>query len=445
MTARSSFNKFYDSRVFRIVRTQWLLFGFSLAMILGRFFPNFASYGGTIRSEYSIGYGAVAFIFFSSGLSISTRKLIAAIYNWRAHFESLFMSFLVTSAIVYGLCCLIKASPHEDIDDWMLVGLIMTGTCPTTIATNVTMTMNADGNELLAICQVFIGNLLGAFITPALGQLYTTSGPFKFGNPANGSSVKLLYAKVLKKLGLSVFLPLIVGQVLQNMFRKRVAWLVRTFRFKKLSSLALWLIIFSSMSTIFEQKVFNAVSKISIIFLVFFNLGLAILFLVISYCLARPWPIKKCFQKKPDESSAKSYKFWYHFLTPFYFNRRDTVAMIFCGGAKTAALGVSLITSQYGEQFENVGKLLLPLIIYPIEQILVASILVSPLKRWCYVEKESAEDSEDFPSDDIEHYSPHDTVSSAENHTLHSVTLPPGHPPDFFYPDNMDAQTLHMK
>ena len=162
---------------------QW--FSFSWGFIaLAHSYPEFAKQGGTIRAEYSIGYGAVAVIFLISGLSMSTKQLLVNVANWRAHFTVLSMSFLVTSAIIYGIALGIKASHNGQIDDWLLIGLIVTHACPTTVSSNVVMTKQAHGNDILTLCEVFIGNVLGAFITPALLQMYMR-GTWEIGNPSH--------------------------------------------------------------------------------------------------------------------------------------------------------------------------------------------------------------------------------------------------------------------
>lgn len=62
-----------------------------------------AAHGGTIRSEYSILYGAVAFIFLISGLQLAPQKLKKNVTNWRLHVIVQGISFVVIPAIVLGM------------------------------------------------------------------------------------------------------------------------------------------------------------------------------------------------------------------------------------------------------------------------------------------------------------------------------------------------------
>ncbi|KAH3661795.1 hypothetical protein OGAPHI_005973 [Ogataea philodendri] len=372
------------------LKSYWFFITLAIFVVIARFAPNFARHGGLIRAEYTIGYAAVAVIFFGSGLSMGTKQLMVNMANWRAHFTVLVLQFLITPAIMYGFCCAIKAANNSKISNWMLVGLIVTTSCPTTVASNVVMTRQADGNELLTLCEVFIGNLLGAFITPALSQMFLT-GTWAFGNPANGSSIQRVYRDVMQQIGCSVFVPIFVGQVIQNVFPKQTKWFLTTFRFNKVGSFMLLLVMFSSFSTAFYQHAFTAVSHESIILVCFFNVGIYLLFTVICFLLSRPFLLRKL----PEPTNRGVYYYFYKTVAPFYLSRPDTVSMMLCGAAKTAALGVSLVTAQYGNDFSHLGELLVPLVLYQSEQVLCAGLLTKLMKKWIHAEDKEKDSSAD--------------------------------------------------
>lgn len=392
---KRTFKSVWTHPVTEYLKGQWFFYCLAIFIVIARFAPNFAADGGLIKGEYSIGYGAVAWIFLQSGLSMKTSRLMANMGNWRAHLTILLISFLITSSIVYGFCCAVKVANDSNIDDWVLIGLILTATCPTTVASNVIMTTNAGGNDLLCVCEVFIGNLLGAFVTPALVQMFTREGPFKFGNPATGDGVGALYGRVMKQVGLSVFVPLFVGQVIQNFLPKPTGIYLGFLKkyHLKIGSYMLLLIMFSSFSTAFKQHAFTSVSHLCIIFLCFFNFGIYLFFTGICYILARPFFIIKLFPVEPVKGeSSRLYYYSYKLLRPFYYNKKDTVCIMFCGAAKTAALGVSLVTSQYGNDKSHLGKLLVPLVLYQSEQVITASWFVPFFKRWCQDEQDEEQE-----------------------------------------------------
>lgn len=378
--------KIWNHPIVTYLKTQWFTFCLAIFIVIARFAPNFAANGGLIKAQYTIGYGAVAWIFLQSGISMKTSKLLVNMGNWRAHLVIFIMSFLITSSIIYGFCCAIKASNNHNIDEWVLVGLLVTATCPTTVASNVVLTTNAGGNELLSVCEVFLGNTLGAFITPALVQMYTRSGPFQFGNPAGAQGIAALYGRVMKQVGLTVFLPLLVGQLIQNFLPKiSEAYLNFLKRYHiKIGTIMLLLVMFSSFSTAFKQGAFTSVPHVCIIFLCFFNFGVYVFFTGICFVFARPFFIPMLFPTEPIYGeSSKTYYYSYKIFKPFYYCKRDSICIMFCGASKTAALGVSLITSQYANDNDNLGKLLVPLVLYQSQQVITASLFVPLLKKWC--------------------------------------------------------------
>lgn len=386
--------KVWNHPITQFIAGKWFFICLAIFIVIARFAPNFARNGGLIKGQYSIGYGCVAWIFLGSGLSMKTSKIMANMANWRAHLVIFLLSFLITSSIIFGFCTAIKVSNDKNIDDWVLIGLIMTASCPTTVASNVIMTAQAGGNDLLCICEVFLGNLFGGFITPAVAQMYTRGSNFAFGNPANGNSMSALYARVMKQVGLSVFVPLFVGQLLQN-FAPKLTKMYLDFLKRyhlKIGSYMLLLIMFSSFSTAFYQKSFTSVSHLTIVFVCFFNLGCYLLFTLMSFIVARPWFIIKLLPYEPiPGESTKMYTWCYKIFRPFYYCKRDAICIMYCGPAKTAALGVSLITTQYGENKSHLGKLLVPLVLYQGIQVLTGSVFVPLFRRWANDEIEEYE------------------------------------------------------
>lgn len=382
--------------VVQFLLDQWFFCLLGVFVGLAYKFPNFARQGGLLKAQYTISYGAVAIIFLISGLSMTTRDLLHNILHWRAHFTVLSCSFLITSAIIYGIALGIKASGDRQIDDWLLVGLIVTHACPTTVSSNVVMTKAAHGNDILTTCEVVIGNLLGAFVTPALVQMYMT-GTWDFGNPrhqAANKSIQLLYRDVMKQVGLSVFVPLFVGQVVQNLFFDKVKWALKTFRLNKVGLFMLLLIMFQSFLTAFYQHAFTLVSHALIIFIVFFNIGIYLFFTAFVYLYLRPRWLLMLYAREPGPESLRVYSWGYHFFRPFYYSRRDTVAIMLCGPAKTAALGVLLVLLQYGSSNPKLGVLLVPLVLYQAEQVMTAQLLVKLMKRWIEAEHTETKDEE---------------------------------------------------
>jgi sodium/bile acid cotransporter 7 len=223
---------------------QWLLIGICVACVLGYFFPNVAKSGGIIRAEFSILYGAVAVIFLVSGLSIPRDKLTTHALNWRLHVVVQGTSFLFVPALLVTIVHAILAGDKtESIDRSVLAGYILTACIPTTIASNVAMTTAAGGDQAAALVEVVVANFLGPFITPAwTSVLLPRTADFDVWRDSTGGLTSI-YASVFEHLGLALFLPLIVGQIIRWTFPDQTAWVLDKFYLRKVSTVCLLLII----------------------------------------------------------------------------------------------------------------------------------------------------------------------------------------------------------
>lgn len=124
------------------------------------------------------------------------------------------------------------------------------------------------------------------------------------------------------------------------------------------------------------------------------------LFTVICYAMARPRWLLWILSKEPDETTSKFYNFSYKLLRPFYHDREESVSILLCGGAKTAALGVTLISSQYGDHNPHLGELLVPLVLYQGTQVLAAGFMTGLMKKWIhngptYLKKKAEKEEEE--------------------------------------------------
>lgn len=156
---------------------------------------------------------------------------------------------------------------------------------------------------------------IGIFISPLLVD--TFQEPLIEATPENETAQaggRVDFVSVLKQLGLTVLVPLVIGQIIQIMFTEKVAEIKVKWRLSDVSSVALLLMVYSVFCDAFYNRSFDAVSATDIIAVVIINAGLYILFSLLSLFLANiPFP-----------SSIKA-PGWVERLR---YSREDTVAVM---------------------------------------------------------------------------------------------------------------------
>ncbi|KAL2851593.1 putative sodium bile acid cotransporter [Aspergillus pseudoustus] len=380
-------------RIAKIIIAQWLIIGIGIACLLAYLFPNVAKHGGIIRSEYSVLYGAVAVVFLISGLSIPQEKLIRQLFNWRLHLLVQVTSFLFVPAVVLAVVHAILAGDKDArIDRAVLAGYIFTACIPTTIASNVVMTRSAGGDDAAALAEVLIANLLGPFVTAGWTvTLLPKSKEFDVWRDGDGD-LTAMYRDVFKQLGLAVLLPLAVGQLVRYLWSKQTALIMQKYKIAKIGSACLLLMIWTTFSSCFATGALQGLTTESIIFVTLFNIALYVFLTIICFALSRP----------PQGLCRITFGRWQVFkqIPPV-----ETIAVCFCGPAKSTALGIPLLYAMWTpvDLFLK-AKTSVPVLLYTTEQMFVAHFFVHAFRWWTRRlekrrewEEEAAEDRQYAP------------------------------------------------
>jgi sodium/bile acid cotransporter 7 len=155
-----------------------------------------------------VSYTCVSIIFFLTGCTLKTRTLLENYSRWKLNLFVQAQSFLMTSAIMFGVVSACATNPNF-MDPGILLGLLMTGCLTTTISSNVVMTGRAHGNQPLTVVSSTVGSFLGPFLSPALFAMYTSTGAwYTKVLPFDSNGYGQLYRRVFKQLGLSIFVPM---------------------------------------------------------------------------------------------------------------------------------------------------------------------------------------------------------------------------------------------
>ncbi|KAL2829147.1 putative sodium bile acid cotransporter [Aspergillus cavernicola] len=359
-------------RIALFILNQWLIIGIGIACLLAYFFPNVAKHGGIIRSEYSILYGAVAIVFLISGLSIPQEKLVRQLFNWRLHALVQITSFLFIPALILAVIhAILAGDKYARIDRAVLAGYIFTACIPTTIASNVVMTRSAGGDDAAALAEVLIANLLGPFVTAGWTvTLLPDSEEFDVWRDQDGD-LTAMYRDVFKQLGLAVLLPLAVGQVVRFLWSERTASVIQKYKIAKIGTVCLLLMIWVTFSSCFATRALQDLSTESIIFIALFNLALYVFLTAVCFFLSRP----------PESLHRRTKVGRWHVLRPM--SPEETIAVCFCGPAKSTALGIPLLYAMWTpvDLFVK-AKTSVPVLLYTTEQLFVAHFFVHAFRWW---------------------------------------------------------------
>ncbi|QDS70840.1 hypothetical protein FKW77_005166 [Venturia effusa] len=347
-------------RVIRFIQDQWFLIALGILIAI-------ASQHQVPREQQKlkttiVSYVCVSIIFLITGCTIKTQVLVDNCKRWKVHLFVQLQCFFVFSLIMFGVVSAAAMNRHF-MDPGLLCGMLLTGCVATTISSNVVMTGQAHGTQALTVVESTLGNFLGPFLTPLLFKAYLSNGAwYTKVLPHETGGYAALYQRVFKQLGLSVFIPMAVGQVIQYLFPGPTRTVCAKYKASKLGSLALLIIIWQTYDQAFSSRTLKVLPASNVAFLVFMSIGLFSLMLVVSVVSAR-----------------------------FWMGRADTVAMAYCIPAKTPAMGVPMSTVLFvGLSPALEARLQLPLVIFQGLQIVAGTVLTVPFKAW--VDSEKKED-----------------------------------------------------
>ncbi|KAE8352963.1 putative sodium bile acid cotransporter [Aspergillus coremiiformis] len=344
---------------------QWFLLVMGILIVLASQVQVPRSHQQT--KQTIVNYLTVAVIFFINGCTLPTQVLIENLSRWKMHIFAQVQCYLLTSSISYGVVSACAIGKHF-MDPALLIGIIILGCLPTAISFNTIMTRKANGNGALTIAQSTIGNLLGPFVTTALIKLYTSTDAWYTDILPETEGVTQTYRYVFKQLGLSVFVPLLVGQIVVTLFPRPVKKVFGEWKMSKLSSFALLVIIWSTYDGAFESNAFSGVQSDNMLFVVFILIALYLVWIAIAIIASRLW-----------------------------LSCEDTIAVAYLVPTKTPAMGVPLTTIMFlGLSEASQTRMQLPMVIY---QGIQTSLTAESAQR----ESTQAETSEsdDLPQDAV--------------------------------------------
>ncbi|MBE9637904.1 bile acid:sodium symporter family protein [Salipiger mangrovisoli] len=270
-------------------------------------------------------FWAVALLFFLYGAKLDPSAVRAGLLNWRLQGLTFAATYVMFPLIGLGLAAVFAPALGATVT----LGLLFLAVLPSTVQSSIAFTSIAGGNVPAAICAASLSNLVGVALTPALVALLLHQGD-------GGVS----FESVLK-IGTQILLPFVIGQLV----RPWVGGFVK--RHKLLTMVvdrgSILLIVYSAFSAGTVSGLWSKIPTASLILLML----VVLLFLAIVMLLML--------------GTGKLFRMPYP----------DQAVLFYCGSTKSLASGLPIATALFAA--DQVGAIVLPLMIYHMSQLLVCA------------------------------------------------------------------------
>lgn len=309
------------------------LLGIFAAIFLGYVFPVFGSSESVVPWKPIINVG-IGLVFFFYGVKLNPQQLKAGLKNWRLHLLIQLTTFLIFPVLVFLIFNLL---PFINLD--FRLGITYLSVLPSTVSASIVMVSIAKGNIPGAIFNASISSLLGVIITPAWMELL-----------GNSSNFEIDFAATLGELSVKVLLPVIAGLLSHNLLYPKIQSHIG--KVKYLDQTVIMIIVFTSFAESFAQDVFSPYKYSTLIEVSATMLGLFFLVMVVIEILSRV----------------------------LGFSYEDKITALFCGSKKSLVQGVVIGKVIFPDP-AVLGLVLLPVMLYHIQQLIFGSVIASKLAK----------------------------------------------------------------
>ncbi|XP_034234578.1 sodium/bile acid cotransporter 7-A-like isoform X2 [Thrips palmi] len=289
---------------------------------------------GPLAPEVTVKYGAIAVIFFLSGMSLNIVDMKRAVVQFKLHAFIQLFTFLFVPLCVRLITFALKLF---GINEWVLKGLITVSVMPPPVSTAVILTKAVGGNEAGAVFNSALGSFLGIIVTPLCLLLFL------------GSSTVVPFRSTIVQLGVTVVIPLLVGQAV-----RAIGMLHHTdLPTSEIGQVALLLIIYTTFCDAFLEHD-AGMDPVDILVTVMLVVIIQLLLMYLA------WNISG--------------------LTKM-FSTPDRAAITFCCSHKSLTLGIPILRILFAG-YSHFSSISLPLLVYHPAQIIIGSLLVSEMREW---------------------------------------------------------------
>lgn len=313
----------------RLKRTDPLIVLIILSVIIAIILPARGAFADAFDVATKIG---IALLFFLYGARLSPREALEGVKAWKLHLVILCFTFVVFPIIGVALRPLTTFISHD-----LYMGILFLTLVPSTVQSSVAFTSIAKGNVAGSIVAASASNLAGVFLTPVLVLLLMTGGE-------GGIHID---ATVFRDIALQLLLPFILGQLSRRWVKDCAA--NKGTKIVDRGSIAM--VVYAAFSKGMVENIWSTTGVWEVLFLVIFSVVL------VAFML---WLTRFVPQKMG-------------------FNRKDTIAIEFCGTKKSLASGLPMASVIFTGG--GLGLLILPLMIFHQVQLMMCSWLAARYAR----------------------------------------------------------------
>ncbi|WP_111670361.1 bile acid:sodium symporter family protein [Algoriphagus litoralis] len=309
------------------------LLGLFLAIGLAAIFPEVGSVDSGLPWKPIINLG-IAFVFFFYGVKLDPQQLRSGLSNWRLHLLIQLSTFLIFPVLVHFLL-----NYMWWVDPDFRLGITYLSALPSTVSASVVMVSIAGGNLPAAIFNASISSLFGVVLTPAW-----------MGFLVGGAEGELDFWHTLGELTLKVILPVVLGIFSHGWLFPRVKSILP--KLKYIDQAVIMVIVFTSFAESFSQRLFSSY-QLSVLWTIAVTvLGI---FIIVWLLL---------------DVISKLLK----------FSIQDRITTLFCGSKKSLVHAVVIGKVIFPDP-AVLGLVLLPVMLYHIQQLILGSILAGYFGR----------------------------------------------------------------
>lgn len=277
---------------------------------------------------------AIAVLFFLHGARLPRQAILAGLLHWRLHLVILGCTFVLYPLLGMAAGPLARLALTPEL----ALGLLFLCALPSTVQSSIAFTAMAGGNVAAAVCSASLSSLLGVFLTPWLMTVLAGS---------SGAMADPLGA--VGKIMLLLLAPFVAGHLLRPLIGARVDAAKPLLRHTDQATILL--VVYAAFGAAVVDGLWS-------------QTPLPALLLTAGACaalLAIAMPLVWWIARRSG------------------FDRRDRIAILFCGTKKSLATGVPIAKVLFAGG--PLGAIVLPVMLYHQLQLMVCAVVAARLGK----------------------------------------------------------------